>query len=61
MITKYTTVRLEKETVKMLQEVGKKKETYDEIIKRLMKNANNVEIQALSDRGARAKVTMDSQ
>ncbi|KKS53563.1 MAG: hypothetical protein UV19_C0008G0023 [Parcubacteria group bacterium GW2011_GWA2_42_28] len=42
MITKYTTVRLEKETVKMLQEVGKKKETYDEIIKRLMKNANNV-------------------
>lgn len=38
----YTTVRLEKETVKLLQEVGKKKETYDEIIKRLIKNANNI-------------------
>ena len=42
MVIKYTTVRLEKETVKMLQEVGKKKETYDEIIRRLIKNANSV-------------------
>ena len=40
--TKYTTIRLEKETVKLLQEVGKKKETYDEVIRRLMKNANNI-------------------
>ncbi len=42
MIIKYTTIRLEKETVKMLQEVGKKKETYDEIIRRLIKNANKL-------------------
>jgi len=39
MVIKYTTIRLEKETVKVLQEVGKKNETYDEIIKRLVKNA----------------------
>lgn len=42
MVIKYTTIRLEKETVKMLQEIGKKKETYDEIIKRLVKYANNI-------------------
>jgi len=41
-IKKYTTIRLEKETVKLLQEVGKKKETYDEIIKRLIRNANKL-------------------
>jgi hypothetical protein len=32
----YTNIRLRKETVKMLQEIGKKKETYDEIIRRLI-------------------------
>lgn len=42
MVIKYTTIRLEKETVKMLQEVGKKNETYDEIIRRLMKNADSI-------------------
>jgi hypothetical protein len=39
MVIKYTTIRLEKDTIKMLQEIGKKNETYDEIIKRLVKNA----------------------
>ena len=42
MVIKYTTIRLEKKTVKLLQEVGKKKETYDEIIRRMIKNANSV-------------------
>lgn len=42
MVIKYTTIRLEKETVTMLQEVGKKNETYDEIIKRLLENANKL-------------------
>ena len=37
---KYTTIRLERETVNLLREVGKKMETYDEIIKRLIKNTN---------------------
>jgi hypothetical protein len=35
----YTNIRLKKETVKMLQEMGKKKETYDEIIRRLINAA----------------------
>ena len=39
---KYTTIRLEKKTVEMLKEIGKKKETYDDVIVRLMKNANSV-------------------
>ena len=39
--TKYTTIRLKKRTVKLLQGVGKKTETYDEIIKRLIKNATH--------------------
>jgi hypothetical protein len=31
-----TNIRLRRETVKMLQDIGKKKETYDEIIRRLI-------------------------
>lgn len=34
---KYTTIRLTKSTVERLKELGKKGETYDEIIKRLIK------------------------
>ena len=33
---KYTIVRLKKSTVEMLKEIGKKKETYDDIIRRLI-------------------------
>ena len=33
---KYTTIRLEKETVEKLKKLGKKGETYDEIIKKLV-------------------------
>lgn len=35
---KYTTIRLQKETAGMLKDIGKKSETYDELIRRLMKN-----------------------
>ena len=32
----YTVVRVKRETAKMLQEIGKKSETYDDVIRRLM-------------------------
>lgn len=32
----YTNIRIKKETAKMLQEIGKKSETYDDVIRRLM-------------------------
>ena len=35
---KYTTIRLRKETVEKLKELGKKGETYDEIITKLIKH-----------------------
>ena len=38
---KYTTIRIKKETAKLLQGVGKKMETYDMIITRLVENAKN--------------------
>ena len=33
---KYTNIRLKKATVQILKEIGKKKETYDDIIRRLI-------------------------
>ncbi len=32
----YTVIRVKKETAKALQEIGKKSETYDDVIRRLM-------------------------
>ena len=33
----YTNIRLKKETVKILQDIGKKSETYDDVVVRLVK------------------------
>ena len=32
----YTNIRVTRETAKMLQEIGKKSETYDDVIRRLI-------------------------
>ena len=32
----YTTIRLKRETVEILKEIGKKSETYDDVIRRLI-------------------------
>lgn len=32
----YTVIRVKRETAKILQEIGKKSETYDDIIRRLI-------------------------
>ena len=32
----YTVIRVKRETAKMLQEIGKKSETYDDVVRRLM-------------------------
>jgi hypothetical protein len=32
----YTNIRVKRETAKMLREIGKKGETYDEVIRRLL-------------------------
>lgn len=32
----YTVIRVKKETAKILQEIGKKSETYDDVIRRLI-------------------------
>jgi len=46
---KITTLTILKDTVEMLKVLGKKEETYDEIIKKLIKEHNeNIQVQNLS-------------
>jgi len=47
-----TTIQIERETLERMKALRiTKRETYDEIINRLIKNAKDIQVQALPDKG----------
>ena len=47
----YTTIRLKRETVEILKEIGKKSETYDDVISRLIEEREEARVEVKDDMG----------